>query len=98
MQVIQEGHIFKKFFVKNIAIKPPVDDNTNDEQIICPEDFRNRCLTYARKIIADILQVQEIIDCELSGLELKDDEDGHSESISTSASFSLVTDKHNTNI
>ena len=54
------GKIYRyKIIFENIAIKPPVDDNTNDEEIIFPEDCRNRFLTYASKIIADILQVQE---------------------------------------
>jgi DNA-directed RNA polymerase II subunit RPB2 len=49
---------------ENVAIKPPVDDNSNNEEIIFPEDCRTRFLTYASKIIADVSQVQEIIDCE----------------------------------
>ena len=99
-------NMFKIIF-ENIAIKPPVDDNTNDEEIIFPEDCRNRFLTYASKIIADVLQVQEIIECETSGLEFSENEpdqsDSASVSVSASASVSVsvsgtgTTDKKKTN-
>jgi DNA-directed RNA polymerase II subunit RPB2 len=59
------GRIYRYNIVfENVAIKPPVDDNSNNEEIIFPEDCRTRFLTYASKIIADVSQVQEIIDCE----------------------------------
>ena len=59
------GRIYRyKILFENVAIKPPVDDNSNNEEIIFPEDCRTRFLTYASKIIADVSQVQEIIDCE----------------------------------
>ena len=59
------GRIYRyKIIFENVAIKPPVDDNSNNEEIIFPEDCRTRFLTYASKIIADVSQVQEIIDCE----------------------------------
>ena len=59
------GKIYRyKIKFTNVAIKPPIDDNANDEEIIFPEDCRTRFITYASKIIADIEQVQEIIDCE----------------------------------
>ena len=68
------GKIYRyKIIFKNVSIKPPVDDNSNDEEIIFPEDCRTRFLTYASKIIADVAQVQEIIDCESSGLDKTDD-------------------------
>lgn len=100
------GKIYRyKIIFENIAIKPPVDDNTNDEEIIFPEDCRNRFLTYASKIIADVLQVQEIIDCETSGLEFSENEPDQSDSVSASdeasASVSVsvtgATDKKKTN-
>ena len=87
------GKIYRyKIVFENIAIKPPVDDNTNDEEIIFPEDCRTRFLTYASKIIADVLQVQEIIDCETSGLELENVNEEQSDSVSVS-----VTEKKKTN-
>ena len=59
------GTIYRyKIIFENVAIKPPIDDNSNDEEIIFPEDCRTRFLTYASKLIADVSQVQEIIDCE----------------------------------
>jgi len=59
------GRIYRyKIIFENVAIKPPVDDNSNNEEMIFPEDCRTRFLTYASKIIADVSQVQEIIDCE----------------------------------
>ena len=59
------GRIYRyKILFENVAIKPPVDDNSNNEEIIFPEDCRTRFLTYASKIIADVSQIQEIIDCE----------------------------------
>ena len=59
------GRIYRyKILFENVAIKPPIDDNSNNEEIIFPEDCRTRFLTYASKIIADISQIQEIIDCE----------------------------------
>ena len=62
------GKIYRyKIIFENVAIKPPVDDNANDEEILFPEDCRTRFLTYASKLIADVSQVQEIIDCESSG-------------------------------
>lgn len=63
------GKIYRyKIKFTNVAIKPPIDDNANDEEIIFPEDCRTRFLTYASKIIADIDQIQEIIDCETPDL------------------------------
>ena len=62
------GKIYRyKIIFENVAIKPPVDDNANDEEILFPEDCRTRFLTYASKLIADVSQVQEIIDCETPG-------------------------------
>jgi DNA-directed RNA polymerase II subunit RPB2 len=62
------GKIYRyKIIFENVAIKPPVDDNANDEEVLFPEDCRTRFLTYASKLIADVSQVQEIIDCESSG-------------------------------
>jgi DNA-directed RNA polymerase II subunit RPB2 len=59
------GKIYRyKIIFENVAIKPPIDDNSNDEEIIFPEDCRTRFLTYASKLIADVSQVQEIIDCD----------------------------------
>lgn len=64
---IDNGKIYRyKIVFENVSIKPPVDDNANDEEIVFPEDCRTRFLTYASKIIADVSQVQEIIDCESS--------------------------------
>lgn len=64
------GKIYRyKIIFENVAIKPPVDDNANDEEILFPEDCRTRFLTYASKLIADVSQVQEIIDCETPGSE-----------------------------
>jgi len=61
----QGGRIYRyKILFENVSIKPPVDDNANDEEIIFPEDCRTRFLTYASKLIADVSQIQEIIDCE----------------------------------
>ena len=60
-----DGTIYRyKIIFENVAIKPPIDDNSNDEEIIFPEDCRTRFLTYASKLIADVSQVQEIIKCE----------------------------------
>ena len=69
--IIYEDNISNKIYrykiiFTNVLIKPPVDDNLNDEEILFPEDCRTRFLTYASKIIGDITQVQEIIDCENS--------------------------------
>ena len=62
---IQAGKIYRyKIVFTNVSIKPPIDDNANDEEMIFPEDCRTRFLTYASKIIADVEQVQEIVDCE----------------------------------
>jgi DNA-directed RNA polymerase II subunit RPB2 len=59
------GKIYRyKIIFENVSIKPPIDDNSNDEEIIFPEDCRTRFLTYASKLIADVSQIQEIIDCE----------------------------------
>jgi len=59
------GKIYRyKIIFENVAIKPPVDDNTNDEEVIFPEDCRTRFLSYSSKLIADVSQVQETIDCE----------------------------------
>jgi len=67
------GRIYRyKIIFENVAIKPPIDDNSNNEEIIFPEDCRTRFLTYASKIIADVSQVQEIIDCETNNqIEIK---------------------------
>lgn len=56
-----------KIVFENVSIKPPVDENANDEEMVFPEDCRTRFLTYASKIIADVSQVQEITDCESPG-------------------------------
>jgi DNA-directed RNA polymerase II subunit RPB2 len=62
---ISGGHIYRyKLLFENVSIKPPVDDNSNEEEIVFPEDCRTRFLTYASKIIADVSQIQEIINCE----------------------------------
>ena len=62
---ISGGKIYRyKILFENVSIKPPVDDNSNEEEIIFPEDCRTRFLTYASKIIADVSQIQEIINCE----------------------------------
>jgi DNA-directed RNA polymerase II subunit RPB2 len=69
----QAGRIYRyKIIFENVSIKPPVDDNANDEEILFPEDCRSRFLSYTSKIIADVLQVQEILDCEsISPIEKK---------------------------
>lgn len=59
------GKIYSyKIVFSNVSIKPPVNDNDDKEEIVFPEDCRDKLITYASKIIADIAQVQEIIDCE----------------------------------
>jgi len=66
----QGGKIYTyKILIENPSIKPPVDDNATDEEMLYPEDCRTRFLTYASKIIADVTQIQEIRDCETSGTE-----------------------------
>jgi DNA-directed RNA polymerase II subunit RPB2 len=83
------GKIYRyKIIFENVSIKPPVDDNANDEEIIFPEDCRTRFLTYASKLIADISQVQEIIDCETSGLNTD---------INTTTNSEINTDSNTTN-
>lgn len=69
IHIIHEDFINGKIYryeikFKNVGIKPPVDDNINDEEIIFPEDCRTKFLTYASKIVADVLQVQTIINNE----------------------------------
>ena len=62
---ISGDKIYKyKIIFDNVGIKPPIDDNSNEEEIILPEDCRTRFLTYASKIIANVTQVQEIINME----------------------------------
>ena len=53
-----------KIIFENVSIKPPIDDLSNDEAIIFPEDCRTRFLTYASKIIADVTHFLEIKDIE----------------------------------
>ena len=67
------GKIYRyKIIFENVSIKQPVDDNSNDEEMLFPEDCRNRFLTYASKLIADVSQVQDIIDCETPGIDGSD--------------------------
>lgn len=68
------GKIYRyKIIIENVSIKPPVDDNSNDEEIIFPEDCRTRFLSYTSKLFGDVSQIQEIIDCETPGT-LNDEE------------------------
>lgn len=48
----------------NIQLKPPMDETSNDDEILFPEDARIKFLTYSSRMIADIKQVQEIINVE----------------------------------
>jgi DNA-directed RNA polymerase beta subunit len=78
------GKIYRyKIIFENVSIKPPVDDNANDEEIIFPEDCRTQFLTYASKLIADVSQVQEIIDCETSGIDTTNISSESSQNITT---------------
>ena len=49
-----------KFKYDNIAIKPPFIDI--DDEIMFPQHARLRNLTYASKLIANITQIQEVVD------------------------------------
>lgn len=51
-----------RFKFENVVLKPPSDDNGNEEEIIFPEDARIRHLTYASKLVANVKQIQEVID------------------------------------
>jgi len=51
-----------RFKFDNVVLKPPSDDNGNENEMIFPEDARLRHLTYTSKLIADVKQIQEIID------------------------------------
>lgn len=53
---------------KNVSIKPPINDNGNEEEILTPEFARINFLSYYIKLIADIQQIQEIIDYEPNGM------------------------------
>jgi len=51
-----------RFKFENIVLKAPSDDNSNEDEIIFPEDARIHHFTYASKLIADVKQIQEIVD------------------------------------
>ena len=53
---------------ENVSIKPPVNDNSNEEEMLTPEVARQNFLSYYVKLIADVKQYQEIIDYEGSGI------------------------------
>lgn len=56
--VMLDGNIVKyKFIMQNISIRPPVLDN---DDMMFPSDARERNLTYASKLVADVTQIQEI--------------------------------------
>jgi len=48
----------------NIQLKPPTDESSNEDDILFPEDARIKFLTYSSRLIADIKQIQEVIDLE----------------------------------
>ena len=48
----------------NIQLKPPTDESSNEDDILFPEDARIKFLTYSSRLVADIKQIQEIIDLE----------------------------------
>jgi len=48
----------------NIQLKPPVDESSNDDNILFPEDARIKFLTYSSRLLVDVKQIQEIIDLE----------------------------------
>lgn len=71
---IHEDHIAGKIYryklkFSDLLIKYPVDEITNEEEIIFPEDCRTRFLTYASKIYVTIEQILYIIDNETSGVD-----------------------------
>ncbi len=59
-KMTKEKIIKYKLEYDNISIRPPMLDN--DEELMFPNDARNRNLTYGAKVIASVTQVQEIID------------------------------------
>lgn len=46
-----------RFQFSNIKVRPPIDSTTNN--IMFPNDARNKSLTYSSELIADIEQIQE---------------------------------------
>ena len=52
--------IRNKFIFEDISIKPPTVDTTN--KIIYPSTARKRNLTYRSKLVATVIQIQEVID------------------------------------
>jgi len=50
----------------NIQLKPPTDETSNQDDILFPEDARIKFLTYSSRLIADVKQIQEVVDLETS--------------------------------
>jgi DNA-directed RNA polymerase beta subunit len=62
---VTKDKIYKyKFKFSNIQLKPPVDETSNDDEILFPEDARIKFLTYSSRLLADVKQIQESVDVE----------------------------------
>lgn len=62
---VSKEYIYKyRLKYHNIQLKPPVDESSNEDEILFPEDARIKFLTYSSRLIADIKQIQEIINLE----------------------------------
>ena len=71
---VTKDKIYKyKLKYSNIQLKPPTDEtsNSNEDDILFPEEARIKFLTYSSRLIADIKQIQEIVDLETSEITQK---------------------------
>jgi DNA-directed RNA polymerase II subunit RPB2 len=60
-----------KLKYENIQLKPPIDETSNDNEILFPETARIKFLTYSSRLIADVKQIHEIVNLETNEIEEK---------------------------
>jgi len=67
------GNLIIRYILKfeNVLVKPAIDENANEEEIIFPETCRLKFLTYCSRIIADVVQIKEIVNTETAGIDTK---------------------------
>lgn len=62
---ITKNYIYKyRFVFTNILLRAPIDEFSNEDEILFPEDARIKFLSYSSKLVADVKQIQERIDIE----------------------------------
>jgi DNA-directed RNA polymerase II subunit RPB2 len=51
-----------RFKFENVILKPPSDENGNEDEIMFPSEARLKQSSYSSRLIADVKQIQEVVD------------------------------------